>query len=113
MKGFKVFLMLAMLIASAITTLSAIPDEEESFFSEENNAMDETKNQLGKSTSLRSRFLASRPPAITCDKYPKLCQVSAAQGRIAATRNVWTETQTQQTAASVGGMQLRRDLLRR
>ncbi|BBH00714.1 Stigma-specific Stig1 family protein [Prunus dulcis] len=80
MKGFKVFLMLAMLIASAITTLSAIPDEEESFFSEENNAMDETKNQLGKSTSLRSRFLASRPPAITCDKYSKLCQVSGSAG---------------------------------
>ncbi|PQQ02605.1 hypothetical protein Pyn_16166 [Prunus yedoensis var. nudiflora] len=76
MKGFNVFLMLAMLIASAITTLSAIPNEEESFFNEENNtdANDETKNQFGKSTSLRSRFLASRPPPVTCDKNPKVCQ---------------------------------------
>ncbi|KAL6282009.1 hypothetical protein ACE6H2_012938 [Prunus campanulata] len=83
MKGFKVFLMLAMLIASAITTLSAIPNEEESFFNEENNtdhANDETKNQFGKSTSLRSRFLASRPPAVTCDKNPKVCQASGSTG---------------------------------
>ncbi|ONI09900.1 hypothetical protein PRUPE_4G017100 [Prunus persica] len=35
---------------------------------------------LGKSTSLRSRFLASRPPAITCDKNPKLCQVYGSAG---------------------------------
>ncbi|CAL8144979.1 unnamed protein product [Prunus armeniaca] len=82
MKGFKVFLILAVLIASAITTLSAMPDEEESFFNEENNtdAKDETKNQFGKSTSLRSRLLAYGPPATTCDKNPKVCQASGSAG---------------------------------
>ncbi|CAL9017709.1 unnamed protein product [Prunus brigantina] len=74
MKGFMVFLMLAMLIASAITTLSAIPDEEESFFNEENNtdAKDETKNQFGKSTSLRSRFLAYGKCGWKCN-YSEIC----------------------------------------
>ncbi|KAL6282008.1 hypothetical protein ACE6H2_012937 [Prunus campanulata] len=84
MKSFTLFLMLAMLMASAITTLSAIPDEEESFFNEENNndANDETKSQLEKSASLRgrSRFLASRPPAMTCDRYPKVCGASGSAG---------------------------------
>ncbi|CAB4307172.1 unnamed protein product [Prunus armeniaca] len=73
MKGFMVFLLLAMLIASAITTLSAIPEEEESF-NEENNtdAKDETKNQFGKSTSLRSRFLSYSKCGTKCN-YSEIC----------------------------------------
>ncbi|CAB4308495.1 unnamed protein product [Prunus armeniaca] len=74
MKGFMVFLLLSMLIASAITTLSAIPEEEESFFNEENNtdAKDETKNQFGKSTSLRSRFLSYSKCGTKCN-YSEIC----------------------------------------
>ncbi|CAB4307167.1 unnamed protein product [Prunus armeniaca] len=62
-----------MLIASAITTLSAIPEEEESF-NEENNtdAKDETKNQFGKSTSLRSRFLSYSKCGTKCN-YSEIC----------------------------------------
>ncbi|CAL9015122.1 unnamed protein product [Prunus brigantina] len=87
MKGFMVFLMLAMLIASAVTTLSAIPDEEESFFNEENNtdAKDETKNQFGKSTSLRSRFLAYGKCGTKCN-YSEICCEGSSTSRFLASQ---------------------------
>ncbi|KAK6265014.1 Stigma-specific protein Stig1 - like 6 [Theobroma cacao] len=89
MKLVKVFLMLALLMALAITLSAAAPSEEEPFVDNDDDASEVADDLLPSAdgqeqrTSLRgaSRFLAQKPRAVmTCNKYPRVCRVAGSPG---------------------------------
>lgn len=81
-----IVLVLAMLMALAIADddISTTPFEEEPMFpsDDDKNLPYKAESEQTTTNSLRttSRFLASRPPVMRCDKYPKVCLSEGSSG---------------------------------
>ncbi|KAK2999191.1 hypothetical protein RJ639_023030 [Escallonia herrerae] len=83
MKCMKTFLMLAMLVALALTASAAPSTEDEMVVAGDDETFDVPHREDEKQTSLRgsSRFLAQKPRAtMTCDKYPTVCRTKGSPG---------------------------------
>ncbi|KAK3039654.1 hypothetical protein RJ639_026995 [Escallonia herrerae] len=83
MKCMKTFLMLAMLVALALTASATPSTEDEMVVAGDDETFDVPHRDDEKQTSLRgsSRFLAQNPRAsMTCDKYPRVCHTKGSPG---------------------------------
>ncbi|KAK9275678.1 hypothetical protein L1049_022945 [Liquidambar formosana] len=82
MKSLRIFLMLAMFMALAISTICETQlDEEELGFEDDGNDLPLSESEQPTSLRGTSRFLAQKTRVVmTCNKYPRVCRASGSPG---------------------------------
>ncbi|MBA0595260.1 hypothetical protein Gorai_012137 [Gossypium raimondii] len=80
MKALHIFILSALLMALAITNLSATPSGDEPLFVDNDGDGDRSQAEPT-SVGIMSRFLAQKPRGMmTCNKYPRVCRAAGSPG---------------------------------